>query len=747
MEKRWLSAVIALMLVCMNIMPTNVCAMETELIKGVSIMCVGESTTYGNGTVSAFRGHLYRLYRQAGIQVNFVGPNAEKNNDLPLGSGHAGYGGYYIREIADRIDPWLESYRPQVVLLTIGGNDTSQGKKDKFPEDTRETAPERLKNLALQIVQQLPETELYVASITPSANSNAQYRTDFNNAVKPLVEELSRTYSNIHFADIGASLTDLSTDLQGDKLHPTEQGYQKMAESWFSATQSVVSNIEPTEPPILKATARTGEYMLHLISPGGQSFKNAATRELTLEPNTNYEAEFYVKGDIGTAITGRVTTPDWKNILKNQSFECGPNWAKASFSFNTGEYNKVLFAVLDSSKSAGDVYIDDCSLVKGGATENLIVNPSFEEQNTGWSLNSIFEVLSQNYLEPPVSAEKDGPKEIVKEDHITMDEFDAKGGVTDITAEMIAANKFYTKPNEITMDYIVTGNQEGRNGIYYKDNDGKGYIMVNTNGSDQNAMFKLDKAGHRDFTGFDEIKIKCKMMKMTNPSSADFYTGIWAELKQYYLDVTIGDLKNYSEKINSKTVKLKPTKFTALEDNDWEEYTIKRSDFAGGALNMDGKLGRYSENSNNHDMTISFKAKARCGWLIDEISFIWYKNEPTAKITELNFTNNGAKINAYGLKSGENTLAAALYNPTSSNLENANLFYMLHNKKTGRLQEIKSSTFSLAGGETKDVSLSVTIPENASQCDYEARIIMMNNAMEPILVDVYKFDSNGAVKH
>ena len=93
MKKRWLSAVIALVLVCMNIMPTSVCAKETELDRGVSIMCVGESTTYGNGTVSGFRGYLYRLYRKAGIQVNLVGPNAEKNDDLPLGSGHAGYGG------------------------------------------------------------------------------------------------------------------------------------------------------------------------------------------------------------------------------------------------------------------------------------------------------------------------------------------------------------------------------------------------------------------------------------------------------------------------------------------------------------------------------------------------------------------------------------------------------------------------------------------------------------------------------
>lgn len=112
MGKRWIGMGIIFVLMCMSVMPANVCAKETELDRGVSVMCVGESTTYGNGTVSGFRGPLWRLYQQAGIQVNFVGPNAEKNDDLPLGSGHAGYGGYYIREIADRIDPWLESYKP-----------------------------------------------------------------------------------------------------------------------------------------------------------------------------------------------------------------------------------------------------------------------------------------------------------------------------------------------------------------------------------------------------------------------------------------------------------------------------------------------------------------------------------------------------------------------------------------------------------------------------------------------------------
>lgn len=748
MKKRGISILIVLVLVYTNIMLISVCAKETALDRGVSIMCVGESTTYGNGTVSAFRGPLYRLYQQAGIKVNFVGPNTEKNADLPIGSGHAGYGGYYIREIADRIDPWLESYRPQVVFLTIGGNDTSQGKKDKFPEDTRETAPERLKNLVLQIVRQLPETELYVASITPSANSNAQYRKDFNNAIKPLMEELSRTYSNIHFADIGVSLTELSSDLQSDNLHPTEQGYQKMAQEWFDTTQRQISSMPLREAPELRQTTHSGTYMLRMQTEGKKSFNNMSGSNVTIEKNTDYVAKFYVKGDNGTSALVKINTTAnnaWKEVVA-KTCTSGPDWATYTLQFNSGEYTTAFFAIFDSSTQAGIVYFDDFSLVKADDPDTNLLenkNPGFEFQASNWSsIKGLFSIVrSREVILPPISFERPlGAVSVSKK--FTFDELGETGLPNDIECAGFSNNALYSLPYQKTTTFLSTG---AKKEIFYTDAQTDTVsIMLHPKDSWQPVRFGLTKGAvndgiYNDITGFDEMRITFRVLQRTD-GTADYTNKKAAD---YPLAVSLSEIYNSSQTLgSSKEVNVKAGEF-----EQEQVCVVKRQDFSGNTLDMEGLLKKYKgADGKQHHMQITFKAKGGVCTMIDEMEFIWYEGSGNLEYKALNFSCQGENINSKGLREGTISVSADIYNSKAIAHNNAAFITVLYKKADGRPVDSDIRQFSIEPKTTSEnLITAVTIPDGAGASNYEIRVYLWDGLAVPCPVaGVLVFDSGGA---
>lgn len=741
--KRWLSFFAAVsMVVVLFAQVTPVLADADE--KGISWMCVGDSITYGNGVPGGYRAPLYNLYKEQGINLRMVGPNNANNGDglLPEGSGHAGYGGNYIREISNKIIPWLESYQPQVVSLQIGTNDILQNKTSKFPDDTRDTAPDRLSELIDKIIATLPEAEVFVAKIPPLDSAYNKFIIAYNDSVESVVTGKG---SKVHLVDNYTALNDaLKDNLQSDGIHPTLTGYQKMSRSWFNASQSVVSQLTPKEPLRLMSTAKTGKYLLHLTSPANASFKSVATGEMTVETETDYEISFYTKGVTGVTILAKAITSEWKDI-KAVTFENGPAWSKCTFQFNSGTNKKIRFAIFDNSAAAGDVYIDDCSLVKleDETKTNLIKNPGFENGNASWDVKAPFEIIqSLDVLNPPAVIEAE-EKKIAKTLNITMDTFTDKDLPTDISAVSYNNNGFYTVPDQQTETFVAA-----KKGMFYKDSAGKGYMMLNPINSYQTAKFWMDKGGYKDISGFDEVRFKFKAMKQTNRDQS-VYEG--KTPANYRIKVGLGDATMGSNTVvSAKEIYLQPTKFSLLAD-ECEEMVFQRSDFAGNALDMEGNLKAYTdENNQNHVLQLTFVANGGVGWLIDEIEFIWYDNEPTASITELGFTNNGENINAYGLRNGENILNATLYNPTTANLENAQLILTLVNKTTGRMEEIKTQPVSLAGKETKsDFSLSVTVPYNVNPKDYETRVMIFRgfDSLSPILVHAYRFDGNGEVKN
>jgi len=82
---------------------------------------------------------------------------------------HEGHRGFRIDRVAS-VDGWLDTQQPDITPLMIGTN-------DMFWDNGLSTGPGRLSALIDQITDQVPNTQLLVASIPPSGRFtiNASY--------------------------------------------------------------------------------------------------------------------------------------------------------------------------------------------------------------------------------------------------------------------------------------------------------------------------------------------------------------------------------------------------------------------------------------------------------------------------------------------------------------------------------------------------------------------------------------------
>jgi lysophospholipase L1-like esterase len=210
--------------------------------KQFKIMPLGDSNTFGmiEWDSGAYRDDLWNLFLKGGFNIDFVGPRSsgpdgfDKNN--------AGFGGWTINNIASQVNGWLSTYTPDMVLLMIGTNDI-------LKNENISAAPSRLSNLIDQITNRLPNTQVLVGSISPITTTALKQKQgiDFNSYIPGLVSDKVAKGKKVSFVDIYSSLT--STDLQ-DNVHPTTDGYNKVANTWYQAiintnlAKDTINNIE-----------------------------------------------------------------------------------------------------------------------------------------------------------------------------------------------------------------------------------------------------------------------------------------------------------------------------------------------------------------------------------------------------------------------------------------------------------------------------------------------------------------------
>jgi lysophospholipase L1-like esterase len=199
----------------------------------VKIMPLGDSITHGWNTFpGGYRDRLENLLTVNNIAFDFVG-TADDNGPATLSDkDHQGHPGWRIDEISAQVDSWLQSEMPDIVQLLIGANDVLQ-------EFDLANAPSRLSALVDQITTALPNAHLIVATIPP--HSRTYYNNlalDYNATIEGMVADKVAQGKNVSFVDMYSQMT--VADL-GDRVHPNQTGYNKMAGVWFDELLDVLS--------------------------------------------------------------------------------------------------------------------------------------------------------------------------------------------------------------------------------------------------------------------------------------------------------------------------------------------------------------------------------------------------------------------------------------------------------------------------------------------------------------------------
>jgi lysophospholipase L1-like esterase len=269
MRARWLAMVAAFGLVAGGLAaPAGAAGAESN--GGVRVMPLGDSITEGTQIPGGYRIGLWQRLVNGGYTVDFVGSQA--NGPANLGDrDHQGHPGWRIDQIDANIVGWLNTQRPQTVLLHIGTNDILQNYNVS-------TAPNRLSTLIDRITTTAPDAQVFVAQIITLANTNqaAAVRT-FNAALPGIVQSKVNAGKRVHLVNMHGALT--TGDLI-DGVHPTATGYDKMAAVWYSALQSVPGSIGTPGSGGGQSTAIVGAQSGRCVDVPGYSTANGTQLQL-----------------------------------------------------------------------------------------------------------------------------------------------------------------------------------------------------------------------------------------------------------------------------------------------------------------------------------------------------------------------------------------------------------------------------------------------------------------------------------
>lgn len=202
------------------------------------IMPLGDSITAGIGssTGAGYRLPLWNDLVSEGVHVQYVG--SQQSGPATFDQANEGHSGSCIDYIAASIVGWLQTYRPQVILLQIGTNDILHDHDPSDPLcDGAAGAPAHLSALIDQITATTPSATLIVAQVTPLGDPtlNAEIKT-YNAAIPGIVQADASRGKHVQYVDMYDAVP--LAQVPGG-VHPNDQGYALMATVWNKTIMSL----------------------------------------------------------------------------------------------------------------------------------------------------------------------------------------------------------------------------------------------------------------------------------------------------------------------------------------------------------------------------------------------------------------------------------------------------------------------------------------------------------------------------
>src|SRR5437899_1688007 len=208
----------------------------------IRILPLGDSITYGYPVSGGYRLPLYQLLTNGGYNVDFTGTQTDNGAPALPDSDHEGHSGWTIRGInAIAQDVFASTDDPDVILLLIGVNDYNQN-------DDLANAHTRLQGLVENLATNRPYAKIIVANLlaTTLQPQDAEIQTTFNPFVPMIANDEQAMGRQVYFDDLRSALT--TNDL-ADGLHPSQDGYNKMATNWFANLTNYFSPLGTTNLP------------------------------------------------------------------------------------------------------------------------------------------------------------------------------------------------------------------------------------------------------------------------------------------------------------------------------------------------------------------------------------------------------------------------------------------------------------------------------------------------------------------
>ncbi|WP_233636001.1 GDSL-type esterase/lipase family protein [Hymenobacter setariae] len=202
---------------------------KTGTIKtSLRVMPLGASITQGlrSSDGNGYRANLYKgLDDLTSGSLDFVG---RKQDGTASDPDNEGYVGARIDQIAAKGDCALPAYKPNLVTIIAGTNDMAQNFQVAG-------AGARLGKLIDEVLRYSPRATVLVEKIPPNTIDDAINRriTAYNNSLPVIIQAHSNAGQYVLLLDPALGPADVGPD----HIHPTDDGYAKIADKFLEGTQ------------------------------------------------------------------------------------------------------------------------------------------------------------------------------------------------------------------------------------------------------------------------------------------------------------------------------------------------------------------------------------------------------------------------------------------------------------------------------------------------------------------------------
>jgi Ca2+-binding RTX toxin-like protein len=236
-----------------------------ELETPLRIMPLGDSITEGQVDQdipeSLHEGYRIGLWNQLvefGLPFDFVGTKMSGTANLP-DLDHEGHSGFSTNQLtfgktneADSgVDNWLPAANPNMILLMIGTNNSGNPAEDMLAD--LDELIDRMINVNGFTGELLVST---IPPIDPAGRFEDRIPTvaAYNAGISTIVDSYIQQGKNVSFVDMvnvanGLTIEDIQEPPNDAGIHPTEDGYEKIADFWFNAILNEVGSIEALNNP------------------------------------------------------------------------------------------------------------------------------------------------------------------------------------------------------------------------------------------------------------------------------------------------------------------------------------------------------------------------------------------------------------------------------------------------------------------------------------------------------------------